>query len=92
MGRGLDALIPMRKEVEKAMESAESDGMEILFDDEDDIDRPVFTNHSRNVSRETLEENIKEEVDSNSAKSDESSTNDEGKNKEGSVKENGIYR
>ena len=92
LGRGLDALIPMRKEVEKAMESAESDGMEILFDDEDDIDRPVFTNHSRNVSRETLEENIKEEVDSNSAKSDESSTNDEGKNKEGSVKENGIYR
>ena len=31
LGRGLDALIPMREEVEKAMSSAESEGVEILF-------------------------------------------------------------
>ena len=38
LGRGLDALIPMREEVEKAMSSAESEGVEILFaDDEDDL-------------------------------------------------------
>ena len=33
LGRGLDALIPMREEVEKAMQSAESEGMELLFSD-----------------------------------------------------------
>ena len=38
LGRGLDALIPMREEVEKAMSSAESEGVEILFaDDEEDL-------------------------------------------------------
>ena len=31
LGRGLDALIPMRQEVEKAMQSADSEGVEILF-------------------------------------------------------------
>ena len=34
LGRGLDALIPMREEVEKAMSSAESEGVEILFADD----------------------------------------------------------
>ena len=41
LGRGLDALIPMRKEVEKAMESAESEGVEILFADDEEADLPV---------------------------------------------------
>lgn len=36
LGRGLDALIPMREEVEKAMQSAESEGVEILFTDDED--------------------------------------------------------
>ena len=38
LGRGLDALIPMRQEVEKAMQSADSEGVEILFADEDEAD------------------------------------------------------
>lgn len=38
LGRGLDALIPMREEVERAMKSADSDGVEILFaDDEENV-------------------------------------------------------
>ena len=40
LGRGLDALIPMRQEVEKAMQSADSEGVEILFADEDEADDP----------------------------------------------------
>ena len=40
LGRGLDALIPMRQEVEKAMQSADSEGVEILFADEDEADEP----------------------------------------------------
>ena len=40
LGRGLDALIPMRQEVEKAMQSADSEGVEILFADEDETDEP----------------------------------------------------
>ena len=70
LGRGLDALIPMREEVEKAMKSAESDSVEILFaDDEEDSEssyptivsevkekEDVSRKTEENVSRETLEE------------------------------------
>ena len=38
LGRGLDALIPMREEVEKAMRSADSEGVEILFADDEETD------------------------------------------------------
>ena len=38
LGRGLDALIPMREEVEKAMKMADSESVEILFADEDETD------------------------------------------------------
>ena len=41
LGRGLDALIPMREEVEKAMKMADSESVEILFADEDETDLPV---------------------------------------------------
>ena len=62
LGRGLDALIPMREEVEKAMKSAESDSVEILFaDDEEDSEESfpsIFpeTRREKDVSRETSEE------------------------------------
>ena len=70
LGRGLDALIPMREEVEKAMKSAESDSVEILFaDDEEDSEssyptivpevkekEDVSRKTEENVSRETFEE------------------------------------
>ena len=42
LGRGLDALIPMREEVEKAMKSAESDSVEILFADDDEDSESSF--------------------------------------------------
>ena len=74
LGRGLDALIPMREEVEKAMKSAESDSVEILFaDDDEDSDgsfpTPVHEikekadvprEQEENVSRETFEEKKEE--------------------------------
>ena len=68
LGRGLDALIPMREEVEKAMSSAESEGVEILFaDDEEDIpvvEKKEKVPQAENVSRETFsfKEDVKQEV------------------------------
>ena len=66
LGRGLDALIPMREEVEKAMQSAGSEKVEVFFADDDDSDEPVsvkqtpvIENREQNVSRETQNE-IKE--------------------------------
>lgn len=70
LGRGLDALIPMREEVEQAMKSADSDSVEILFaDDEEDSEesfpslfpetrreKDVSRKEVKNVSRETFEE------------------------------------
>ena len=67
LGRGLDALIPMREEVEKAMRSAESKEVEILFADEEDQEGSSVNDHQKddhqksddqkkylqNVSRET---------------------------------------
>ena len=64
LGRGLDALIPVREEVEKAMQSAESEGMELLFSDDEDTDAgsafvedPFLVTkqvpQKENVSRET---------------------------------------
>ena len=68
LGRGLDALIPMREEVEKAMSSAESEGVEILFaDDEEDIpvvEKKEKVPQAESVSRETItfKEDVKPEV------------------------------
>ena len=69
LGRGLDALIPMREEVEKAMQSAGSENVEVFFADDDDSDEPVsvkqtpvIENREQNVSRETQNE-IKEPKD-----------------------------
>ena len=66
LGRGLDALIPMREEFEKAMQSAGSENVEVFFADDDDSDEPVsvkqtpvIENKEQNVSRETQNE-IKE--------------------------------
>ena len=70
LGRGLDALIPMREEVEQAMKSADSDSVEILFaDDEEDSEesfpslfpetrreKDVSRKEVKHVSRETSEE------------------------------------
>lgn len=53
LGRGLDALIPMREEVEKAMRSADSEGAEILFADDEEQEEPVKEKR-KNVSRETF--------------------------------------
>ena len=69
LGRGLDALIPMREEVEKAMQSAGSENVEVFFADDDDSDEPVsvkqtpvIENREQNISRETQNE-IKEPKD-----------------------------
>ena len=68
LGRGLDALIPMREEVEKAMSSAESEGVEILFaDDEEDLSaegKKISVPQTESVSRETfsIKEDVKQEV------------------------------
>ena len=84
LGRGLDALIPMREEVEKAMKSAESDSVEILFaDDEEDSEssyptivsevkekEDVSRKTEENVSRETLEEKKEPEIIDQSPKED----------------------
>ena len=59
-------MIPMREEVEKAMQSAGSENVEVFFADDDDSDEPVsvkqtpvIENKEQNVSRETQNE-IKE--------------------------------
>ena len=39
LGRGLDALIPMREEVEKAMSSADAESVEILFNDDEETEK-----------------------------------------------------
>ena len=84
LGRGLDALIPMREEVEKAMKSAESDSVEILFaDDEEDSEssyptivsevkekEDVSRKTEENVSRETLEEKKEPEIIDQSSEED----------------------
>ena len=62
LGRGLDALIPMREEVEQAMKSADSDSVEILFADDEEDSQESFpslfpeTRREKDVSRETSEE------------------------------------
>lgn len=61
LGRGLDALIPMREEVEKAMSSADAESVEILFNDEEETEkepaRGIFVEDRQIVSRETFENN-----------------------------------
>ncbi len=61
LGRGLDALIPMREEVEKAMSSADAESVEILFNDDEETEKePARDNSVKDrqiVSRETLEDN-----------------------------------
>ena len=58
LGRGLDALIPMREEVEKEMRSANSESVEILFSDEEETEnmseKVSSVKNEKNVSRETL--------------------------------------
>ncbi len=46
LGRGLDALIPIRDEVEQAMKSVGADGSEVLFSDDDDDDSFEFVTSS----------------------------------------------
>ena len=61
LGRGLDALIPMREEVEKAMSSADAESVEILFNDDEETEkepaRDNFVKDRQIVSRETFEDN-----------------------------------
>ena len=70
LGRGLDALIPMREEVEKAMSSAGAESVEILFNDDEESEkessekesekepaRDNFVKDRQIVSRETFEDN-----------------------------------
>lgn len=66
LGRGLDALIPMREEVEKAMSSADAESVEILFNDDEEIEKEPMRENSMkeyslkdrpSVSRETFEDN-----------------------------------
>ena len=58
LGRGLDALIPMREEVEKAMSSADAESVEILFNDDEETEKEPARDSSvkdrPNVSRETF--------------------------------------
>ena len=55
LGRGLDALIPMREEVEKAMKSVESEGVEILFAD-DEEEEPKVSSPERVQAEKSVEE------------------------------------
>ena len=65
LGRGLDALIPMREEVEKAMSSAGAESVEILFNDDEESEKESekepaqdnFVKDRQIVSRETFEDN-----------------------------------
>ena len=65
LGRGLDALIPMREEVEKAMSSAGAESVEILFNDDEESEKESekgpaqdnFVKDRQIVSRETFENN-----------------------------------
>ena len=65
LGRGLDALIPMREEVEKAMSSADAESVEILFNDDEESEKESEKGPAREnpvedrqiVSRETFEDN-----------------------------------
>ena len=61
LGRGLDALIPMREEVEKAMSSAGAESVEILFNDDEETEKEPaqdnFVKDRQIVSRETFEDN-----------------------------------
>ena len=49
LGRGLDALIPMREEVEKAMNMTETESVEILFADDDGLDYSVLPDRLRKL-------------------------------------------
>ena len=85
LGRGLDALIPMREEVEKAMRSAESEGVEILFADDEDTEsnpldqRPenMIPQFPQDVSRETSEKKQAEKPEKTSKESKETKNADD---------------
>ena len=66
LGRGLNALIPMREEVEKAMKSADGEGVEILFAEDEEAENPpvqikLVEPEPQDVSRETIVETPKEQ-------------------------------
>ena len=70
LGRGLDALIPMRQEVEKAMQSADSEGVEILFADEDEADEPDIPQLQTRSQNRFRQESDQQPVRSDQGKKD----------------------
>ena len=70
LGRGLDALIPMRQEVEKAMQSADSEGVEILFADEDESDEPGIPQPETRSQNRFRQESDQQPVRSDQEKKD----------------------
>ena len=70
LGRGLDALIPMRQEVEKAMQSADSEGVEILFADEDEADEPDILQLQTRSQNRFRQESDQQPVRSDQGKKD----------------------
>ena len=70
LGRGLDALIPMRQEVEKAMQSADSEGVEILFADEDESDEPGIPQPETRSQNRFRQESDQQPVRSDQGKKD----------------------
>ena len=70
LGRGLDALIPMRQEVEKAMQSADSEGVEILFADEDEADEPGIPQPETRSQNRFRQESDQQPVRSDQEKKD----------------------
>jgi len=70
LGRGLDALIPMRQEVEKAMQSADSEGVEILFADEDEADDPGIPQPETRSQNRFRQESDQQPVRSDQEKKD----------------------
>ena len=70
LGRGLDALIPMRQEVEKAMQSADSEGVEILFADEDEADEPGIPQPETRSQNRFRQESDQQPVRSDQGKKD----------------------
>ena len=70
LGRGLDALIPMRQEVEKAMQSADSEGVEIRFADEDEADEPGIPQPETRSQNRFRQESDQQPVRSDQGKKD----------------------
>ncbi len=66
LGRGLDALIPIRDEVEEAMRSADVAGSEVLFSDDEDDFSFMSTSTERHEDRQESPNKLEQNTDTQS--------------------------